>query len=210
MLRLYAPDGTTLLGENTVRGGVKARILLWTSPSLTAAGTSSRYRSSHRPAVARPTGTSCPSRGRVERIVAHRRLRYTHRARLNQCPRVSGRRTLGISTPSPGSPATLSSPTSIQPFSIPCSLQPRWSSLCTESEHDAHQGRGRFYGRRPRGPWCSEAALPVDGTYYLKARELRGYVGTFNTYYQLSVRTGPSAFRQTPLPRAHRLSFRGR
>ncbi len=64
-----------------------------------------------------------------------------------------------------------------------------------ESEHDAH-GRGRFTAADPEDPHI-EAALPVDGTYYLKARELRGYIGTFNTYYQLSVRTGPSASDDT-------------
>ena len=37
-----------------------------------------------------------------------------------------------------------------------------------------------------------QVVLPSSGTYYLEVRELRTFVGTTNTFYQLSVRVGPS------------------
>ena len=41
------------------------------------------------------------------------------------------------------------------------------------------------------------ATLPSDGTYYVRARELRSFVGTTNTFYQLSFALGPQAGNDT-------------
>ncbi|MEE9227136.1 MAG: PPC domain-containing protein, partial [Acidobacteriota bacterium] len=37
-----------------------------------------------------------------------------------------------------------------------------------------------------------QMSLPATGTYFLRIRELRGFVGTTNTYYQLGVSLGPA------------------
>jgi pre-peptidase/thrombospondin type 3 repeat protein len=38
-----------------------------------------------------------------------------------------------------------------------------------------------------------QTTLPADGTYYVLVRELRSFVGTPNTFYQMSVSLGPAA-----------------
>ena len=44
----------------------------------------------------------------------------------------------------------------------------------------------------PEDPFL-QTTLPSTGTYYVRVRELRAFVGTGNTFYQMSVRLGPSA-----------------
>ena len=48
----------------------------------------------------------------------------------------------------------------------------------------------------PNDPYI-QVTLPVSGIYTLRARELRSYVGTTNTFYQMSVELGPSAGNDT-------------
>jgi len=43
----------------------------------------------------------------------------------------------------------------------------------------------------PEDPFL-QATLPVDGTYTILVRELRGFVGGANTFYQMSVSLGPA------------------
>jgi len=42
-----------------------------------------------------------------------------------------------------------------------------------------------------------QVTLALSGTYFLQVREVRAFVGTFNTFYQLSVELGPSASNGT-------------
>ena len=42
-----------------------------------------------------------------------------------------------------------------------------------------------------------EATLPTDGSYGLRVRELRSYIGTTNTFYQMTVTLGPAAGNDT-------------
>ena len=44
----------------------------------------------------------------------------------------------------------------------------------------------------PADPFI-QATLPASGTYFLRIRELRSFVGTTNTFYQLAVGLGPDA-----------------
>ncbi len=44
----------------------------------------------------------------------------------------------------------------------------------------------------PADPFI-QATLPASGTYFLRIRELRSFVGTTNTFYQLTVGLGPDA-----------------
>ena len=48
----------------------------------------------------------------------------------------------------------------------------------------------------PNDPWI-RVTLPVDGTYYVEVRELRSFVGTDNSFYQLSVELGPFTSNDT-------------
>ena len=44
----------------------------------------------------------------------------------------------------------------------------------------------------PEDPFLQHA-LPAGGTYFIMARELRSFVGTTNTFYQMTVELGPAA-----------------
>ncbi len=48
----------------------------------------------------------------------------------------------------------------------------------------------------PEDPFL-QFALPADGTYFIMARELRSFVGTTNTFYQMSVELGPASGNDT-------------
>ena len=48
----------------------------------------------------------------------------------------------------------------------------------------------------PEDPFL-QFALPDDGTYFIMVRELRSFVGTTNTFYQMSVELGPSTGNDT-------------
>jgi hypothetical protein len=48
----------------------------------------------------------------------------------------------------------------------------------------------------PNDPYI-QITLPVDGVYFIRVRETRGFVGTTNTFYQMSVELGPSAGNDT-------------
>jgi pre-peptidase/thrombospondin type 3 repeat protein len=49
----------------------------------------------------------------------------------------------------------------------------------------------------PNDPYLS-VTLPVSGTYFLDVHDLRGFVGTSTSLYQLSVELGPSASNDAP------------
>lgn len=48
----------------------------------------------------------------------------------------------------------------------------------------------------PNDPYL-QVTLPVDGVYTVRAQELRVFVGTTNTFYQLSLELGPAASNDT-------------
>src|SRR5262249_45450758 len=53
-----------------------------------------------------------------------------------------------------------------------------------------------YSNANPNDPFI-QTALPATGTYYVEVRELRGFVGNENAFYQLGVDLGPAASNDT-------------
>ncbi|HKB08167.1 MAG TPA: PPC domain-containing protein [Candidatus Polarisedimenticolia bacterium] len=49
----------------------------------------------------------------------------------------------------------------------------------------------------PNDPFI-QTVLPVSGTYFIEVHDLRGFIGSPASFYQLSVRVGPAAQNNTP------------